>query len=93
MNDVLDNHLLIVSSFSGPDGQFYRTPKVYRGLDAVDHLLTALLEEERAIFDMVKNVTPMIFTNADRVTYNQATDCHICQKALKGDKVRQVSIF
>ena len=66
-----------VLTIPGPDGQFYRKPIVYRGRDAVEHFLMALLEEERVIFSILKKVEPMTFTAADSEEFEASSSCHI----------------
>ncbi|XP_035227568.1 uncharacterized protein LOC118199815 [Stegodyphus dumicola] len=72
----------------GPNGEFYKAPVIYRGRDAVDHLLAALIREEENLTELLKTNEPMIFTKEDQAMYETATHCHICGQSLKGDKVR-----
>ena len=59
---------------------------MYRGEDCVTHLLNALLEEEKNIFS--QEIKPMDMSSSDQEAFHAATNCHICQKPLKGDKVK-----
>ncbi len=61
---------------------------VYRGLNAVDHLLKNLVAEEKTILQKLREVKPMKLTKDDRETFRTAIDCHICEKPLGADRVR-----
>lgn len=51
------------------------------------HFLTALLREEKVISEQMHHIAPMIFTEVEKVAFDQARICHICEKPLEGDKV------
>lgn len=61
---------------------------MYRGPNAAEHFLTCLIEEEEAILDLLKVVRPISMTPEDCQRFDSAVDCHICEKPLNGDKVR-----
>jgi len=63
-------------------------PVEYRGPKAVEHFLTAIQNEETKIEAALKNPKPMIMTQDDRCTHSKSTHCHICEKPLAGDSVR-----
>ena len=67
----------------------YSKPAVlYRGPDAVGKLLKALQKEECDILKKLKHVEPMKLRPEDEVSFKNATLCHICQKPLGADRVR-----
>ena len=63
-------------------------PVEYRGPNAAEHFLEALREEERRIKAVLANPKAMHMTREDWRTHNSATSCHICEKPLDGDAVR-----
>ena len=69
------------------DGQT-EPPVEYRGPNAVEGFLKALKEEERKIKAVLANPKAMYMTREDRQAHNRATTCHVCQKLLAGDSVR-----
>ena len=69
------------------DGQT-EPPVKYRGSNAAEHFLEAIQEEERKIKAVLTNPKAMYMTREDWRTYNSATSCHICEKPLDGDSVR-----
>ena len=69
------------------DGQT-EAPVEYRGADAAEHFLRALQEEERKIKGVLANPKAMRMTRIDWETHKTATTCHVCDKPLKGDSVR-----
>ena len=69
------------------DGQT-EAPVEYRGPDAAEHFLRALVSEERGIKDSLANPQAMRMTRADWETHRTARRCHVCDKPLEGDSVR-----
>ena len=63
-------------------------PQLYCGPDAAKHFLAALQVEEHKINAVFVNLDPMHMTPEDHKSHMNATDCHVCNKALKGDSVR-----
>ena len=47
------------------------------------HFLTALLREEKVISEQMQHIAPMIFTEVEKVAFDQACICHICEKPLE----------
>ena len=64
------------------------TPVEYRGLDAAEHFLKAIQNEERLIKGILANPQdmPEDILNHDTVSRNGVS--HICEKPLNGDSVR-----
>ena len=62
--------------------------QLYRGPDAAKHFLAALQVEEGKIKAVLANSGPMHMTPEDHKSHVNATDCHVCNKALNGDSVR-----
>ena len=66
----------------------------YAGIDCVSHLISHLLTIEPTLLKLIKKYTPMVMTQDDIDTYQEATVCHICNGILrrnsygKIDKVR-----
>ena len=69
------------------DGQT-EVPVEYRGPNAAEHFLQALQEEEDKIKGVLANLKAMRMTQEDWRAYNTATICHVCEKLLEGDSVR-----
>ena len=65
-----------------------KTPVECRGPNAADHFLGAVQREERLIKNRLAHPQAMQMTPEDRQTHNAATDCHVCEKPLDGDSVR-----
>ena len=63
-------------------------PVEYRGPNAAAHFLKAFKEEERKIKAVLANTKAMRMTREDWRTHNSATTCHVCEKPLEGDSVR-----
>ena len=68
------------------DGQTEH-PVEYRGLNAAEHFLKVLQEEERKIKTVLANPKVMQMTREDWWTHKSATTCHVCEKPLEGDFV------
>ena len=68
--------------------RYSKEPVVYRGPDTVKHFLHAMQKEERYILNTLKKVEPMSLTPEDEQAFQAATLCHICDKPLGNDKVR-----
>ena len=69
------------------DGQTEK-PVEYRGPNAAEHFLQALQEEESKIKGVLANPKAMRMTREDWRAYSTATICHVCDKPLEGDSVR-----
>ena len=65
------------------DGQT-EPPVVYRGPDAAEYLLKSLQEEEGVLADP----KAMRMTGEDWLAFPTAETCHVCNKPLEGDSVR-----
>ena len=63
-------------------------PVVYRGPNEAEHLLRALKDEEQKIKGVLANPKAMRMTGEDWRAYNTATICHVCEKLLERDSVR-----
>ena len=61
---------------------------LYRGPDVVEHFLRALQKEEHEIQNKLKHVEPIKLRPEDELAFQNATLCHICDKPLGDDKVR-----
>ena len=68
--------------------RYSKEPVVYCGPDTVKHFLHAMQKEERYILNTLKKVEPMSLTPEDEQAFQAATLCHICDKPLGNDKVR-----
>ena len=65
--------------------QEYQT---YRGPNAIEKFLESLLEEEKYIQKILNKNKPMVITPKKERKFQNSTHCHICDKELKNDKVR-----
>ena len=63
-------------------------PVEYQGPNTAEHFLQTLQEEEQKIKGVIANPKAMRMTREDWRAYNTATLCHICDKPLEGDSVR-----
>ena len=68
--------------------EFTKPYKSYRGRGAVKKFIEALLEEEKYIIEILETNKEMILSQEDNENFEKASDCHICGKELKEDKVR-----
>ena len=69
------------------DGQT-EPPVEYRSLDAAEHLLKLLQEEENKIKGMLADPKAMRMTREDWLAFRTAETCHVCDKPLESDSVR-----
>ena len=69
------------------DGQT-EPPVEYRGLDVAEHLLKSLQEEESKIKGVLADPKAMRMTREDLLAFRTAETCHVCDKPLEGDSVR-----
>nr|XP_049699656.1 uncharacterized protein LOC126055254 [Helicoverpa armigera] len=61
----------------------------YRGLDCVEVFITRLIEDVKKINDILLIKKQMIpLTKKEQTQYNNASTCHICDRLLLDDKVR-----
>jgi hypothetical protein len=63
-------------------------PVVYRGVDATDRFVEYMVMEQEEIEQKFKHCEPMIMTGSDWQSLKKATHCHICNKKLNQDRVR-----
>ena len=68
--------------------EYTRAPVVYRGPNVVDTFFHHIIKEEFRILDILRNPQPMRLTPEEEQTFRQAQDCHICDKPLGADRVR-----
>ena len=69
------------------DGQT-TAPVQYRGPKAAEHFLESLQEEELEIKGALANPQAMRMTREDWRAFRTAETCHLCDKPLEGDSVR-----
>ena len=63
-------------------------PAQYRGPNAAEHFLRALQEEERGIQKVLAKPQAIKMTRADWESHRTASRCHVCDKPLEGDSVK-----
>ncbi|KAK3750211.1 hypothetical protein RRG08_004434 [Elysia crispata] len=63
-------------------------PAQYRGPNAAEHFLRALQEEEREIQKVLAKSQDMRMTRAVWESHRTASRCHVCDKPLEGDSVK-----
>ena len=67
----------------------YSKPIVhYRGPDPINHFLNKIFQEEQEINKILENITPMDLTPQDEINFKSAKNCHICDKPLGANRVR-----
>ncbi|KAL0850902.1 hypothetical protein ABMA28_006811 [Loxostege sticticalis] len=74
----------IVCSFDGSLNRFVQ----YRGRDCVDKFLTKLYNDIKKIYEVLNTEVKMKFNDRDAKDFASAHVCHICNKPLIFDKVR-----
>lgn len=62
--------------------------QVYRGSNVVDTFFERVLEEEENICEIISQVKPMSLTTPEEKAFQEADLCHICDKTLGADRVR-----
>jgi len=70
------------------DNKYTQDCVLYRGEDCIEVFIKKIKEEEEKINTITKDVHPMIITKEDQQIYDDSDDCHICEKPLGRDKVR-----
>ena len=60
----------------------------YRGPNATEHFLESLQEEERKIKGVLANPQALRMTRGNWRAFRTAETCHVCDKPLEGDSVR-----
>lgn len=73
---------------ASPNGEYVSKPVVYRGNNAIDHFLKSLLMEESKIQKILRNPKNMIISLEEEERFKNEKNCHICEKELKNDRVR-----
>lgn len=68
--------------------EYCKEPIVYRGEDAIDVFLQYILEEEKEIKEILNHIVPMELSEEEEESFQNATHCHICNKELGIDRVR-----
>lgn len=76
----------IVSCIKGYD--YNSELKLYRGVDATEKFVKALLNESEAIMKVINNPKEMIITAEQETEFKNAENCHICNEKLGDDRVR-----
>ena len=69
------------------DGQT-EPPVEYRGPNAAEHFLESLQEEESKIKGVLADPKAMRMTREDWLAFRTAKTCHVCDKPLESDSVR-----
>lgn len=68
--------------------------RIYRGEDCVDKFFEYIKKDSSKINSLVKNSnTKMIFNASDKLSFNNATVCSLCNLDLNNDKVRDHDHF
>ena len=62
--------------------------RVYRGPNVIDNFFKYLFEEEQNICEILSKFEPLKLSAAEEKSFQKATLCHICEKELGADKVR-----
>ena len=69
------------------DGQT-EPPVEYHGPNAAEHFLESLQEEESEIKGLLADPKAMRMTREDWLAFRTTETCHVCDKPLEGDSVR-----
>jgi hypothetical protein len=62
--------------------------EVYRGSNVIDNFFKRLIQEEKEICELLKQVKPMKLTSSQEKSFEMAENCHICEEPLDDDRVR-----
>ena len=63
-------------------------PVFYRGENTVYKFLMELLNVKDKIMNILQKEKDIIMTEYDKINFSEAVNCHICEKELKDDRVR-----
>ena len=72
----------------GPKGLPVNTIKFYRGQNAVEHFLDAIIAEKEILAKTLKTVKPMKLSSIQEQAFQKATFCSICKQPLFEKRVR-----
>lgn len=61
------------------DERYTKSPVIYRGLNAVQHFLESLHEEELNIKEILRKNCPMIMTDVDKEHFKKQNQCFLCE--------------
>lgn len=75
---------VVVSTHS----EYTKKPVVYRGPNAVEHFIKALLKEQEDILDVLYRYLPLKMTENDWDVFLNSDICHICGKKVKEGDLR-----
>ncbi|KAK3105316.1 hypothetical protein FSP39_022337 [Pinctada imbricata] len=70
------------------DESYTKDPVIYRGEDASEHFLRAIMEDEDEIKEILRTVEPMELSEEEQKNFDIATHCHICENQFTSTKVR-----
>ena len=70
------------------EGKVRGEPIIYRGPNVVKAFIECLWEEGLYIADDLQTDVGMIFTSEDEKLFEETDQCHICEKPIWGNKVR-----
>lgn len=70
------------------EGSLHKPPSVYRGGNAAEHFLNAIVEEEKELIEIIQRNIPLVMSEDDERKFQKAEICGVCQKPLGSDKVR-----
>lgn len=62
------------------NGQNAKEPQLYRGLDAAEKFIDAMVKEYEEIKVLNRQIMAMSMSEADELAFRTATHCHICQE-------------
>lgn len=65
-----------------------KDPVVYRRSNTAEHFVDAMVVEQDEIVKKFKHCEPMRMAGRDWQTWKKSTKCHICEKELGNDRVR-----
>lgn len=70
------------------DASLSRNPIVFRGNDVVEEFYKQLFKEEEYIRQILDKPKPLIMSRDNEKMFKDAVKCHICEKKLDDDRVR-----
>ena len=80
--------VVIATSWRSVMGGQTEPPAEYHGPNIAEHLLKSLQEEESKIKGVLADPKAMRMTREDWLAFRTAKTCHVCDKPLDGDSVR-----
>lgn len=60
----------------------------YRGENVAETIVQHILQVENQLINILRESKPLKMLKEDEILFQKSTHCHICQKKLESDRVR-----